>query len=51
MSMTLGPIFKYVVIQKVAKATNVIGVPNRINPIFAQSKIKSMVDYQTYPKM
>ena len=26
MSMTLGPIFIYVVIQKVAKATNVIGV-------------------------
>ena len=26
MSMTLGPIFKYVVIQKVAKATNFIGV-------------------------
>ena len=26
MSMTLGPIFKYVEIQKVAKATNVIGV-------------------------
>ena len=26
MSMTLGPILKYVVIQKVAKATNGIGV-------------------------
>ena len=26
MSMTLGPIFEYVVIQKVAKATNVTGV-------------------------
>ena len=34
MSMTLGPIFKYVVIQKVAKATNGIRV----------LKQKSMVD-------
>ena len=38
MSMTLGPIFKYVVIQKVAKATNGIRVLTRIFPYLLYPK-------------
>ena len=41
MSMTLGPIFKYVVIQKVAKATNGIRVLSVLTRIFP---------YLLYPK-
>ena len=50
MSLTLEPIFKYVVIQKVAKATNGIRFLTN-NPISSLSKIKSMMDEQRYPKM
>ena len=38
MSMTLGPIFKYVVIQKVAKATNGIRVLNKLIPYLLYPK-------------